>query len=51
LKYCTRLYKQWRSKGRGQVEAYSSGVARGTSGGTRSGAQQHTFCSHFKDVF
>jgi len=36
--------------------AIRSGVARGESGGTRSGAQalgaqQHTFCSHFKRVF
>jgi len=33
-----------------------NGVARGASGGTRSGAQalgaqQHTFCSHFERVF
>jgi len=28
-----------------------SNVARGESGGTRPGAQQHTFCSHFKRVF
>jgi len=33
-----------------------SGVAKGASGGTRPGAQalgaqQHSFCSHFKRVF
>jgi len=36
--------------------ALTSGVARGASGGTHLraqplGAQQHTFCSHFKRVF
>jgi len=39
-----------------QQDRTSSGVARGASGGTRSGAQalgaqQHTFCNHFKRVF
>jgi len=39
------------------INAYlPSGVARGTSGGMRPGAQalgahQHTFCSHFKAHF
>jgi len=29
----------------------SADVARGKSEGTRPGAQQHTFCSHFKRAF